>query len=83
MIKVVNELETDFRFDKSCPLNEYPRPQLRRDSFLNLNGIWQYKIFSDTNIFIPYANEFRNALTAASAGSILAFEVARQRFNKK
>lgn len=54
MIKVVNELETDFRFDKSCPLNEYPRPQLRRDSFLNLNGIWQYKIFSDTNIFINY-----------------------------
>lgn len=38
---------------------------------------------SDTNIFIPYANEFRNSLTAASAGSILAFEVARQRFNKK
>ena len=54
MIKVVNELETNFDFDRNCPLNEYPRPQLRRNSFYNLNGQWQYKIFSDSNIFINY-----------------------------
>lgn len=28
-------------FNKNCPLSEYPRPQFKRDSYLNLNGIWQ------------------------------------------
>ena len=28
--------------DKSAPLREYPRPQLRRESYLNLNGEWDY-----------------------------------------
>ena len=27
--------------NKNCPLSEYPRPQFKRDSFLNLNGVWQ------------------------------------------
>ena len=26
--------------DRDRPLPEYPRPQLRRESFLNLNGVW-------------------------------------------
>ena len=30
--------------DKSCPLPEYPRPQLKRESYLNLNGIWNYTV---------------------------------------
>ncbi len=30
--------------DKTCPLPEYPRPQLRRDSYLNLNGLWNYTL---------------------------------------
>ena len=28
--------------DPEQPLPEYPRPQLRRDSYLNLNGRWEY-----------------------------------------
>ena len=32
---------------------------------------------------IPYEGDFRNALTAASSGAILAYEVARQRMNSK
>ena len=28
--------------DASCPLPEYPRPQLRRDRWMNLNGPWEY-----------------------------------------
>ena len=34
---------------------------------------------TDCNIYIPYANDFRNSLTATGAGSVLGFEVSRQR----
>lgn len=30
--------------DRECPHNYYPRPQLRRDSFLCLNGEWDFAI---------------------------------------
>ena len=30
--------------DPDHPLPEYPRPQLVRESYLNLNGRWQYAI---------------------------------------
>lgn len=30
--------------DKTCPLPEYPRPQMVRDSYLCLNGLWAYAI---------------------------------------
>ena len=33
----------------------------------------------DENIYIPYANDFRNALNAAGASAVLGFEVLRQR----
>ena len=36
---------------------------------------------SEQNIYIPYANDFRNALNAASAVAILAYEVLRQQEN--
>lgn len=29
--------------DPAAPLPEYPRPQLRRDRWLNLNGIWHFQ----------------------------------------
>ena len=32
------------KLDRDHPLPEYPRPQLRRDSYLNLNGRWMYAI---------------------------------------
>lgn len=37
---------------------------------------------SDINLFIPYNNQFKNALTAVSATSVIAFEYLRQ-MNKK
>ena len=51
------------------PFPEYPRPALRRDSFLNLNGSWSYAITADEalphawdgEILVPYSPE-----TAAS-----------------
>lgn len=30
------------KLDRSAPLPEYPRPQMRRESWINLNGPWEY-----------------------------------------
>ncbi|MCI5745472.1 MAG: glycoside hydrolase family 2 [Erysipelotrichaceae bacterium] len=53
------------QFDKNHPLNEYPRPQLIRKSYLNLNGTWDFKISNnhqlptsyDQTIIVPYCVE--------------------------
>lgn len=37
---------------------------------------------ADNRVFIPYGRDFRNALSASSAVSVVAFEVARQRMMK-
>ena len=51
--------------DENAVLNEYPRPQLQRDSYLNLNGRWDYAItYSDDlptawdgTILVPFSPE--------------------------
>ena len=43
----------------------------------------QLLALSDQNIYIPYANDFKNALNGASAAGILAFEAFRQRSEKR
>ena len=52
--------------DRSCPLAEYPRPQLRRSDWLCLNGLWEYAFTSDVRdvpekfdgtITVPFAPE--------------------------
>ncbi|MGI5831815.1 MAG: glycoside hydrolase family 2 protein [Thermoguttaceae bacterium] len=51
--------------DPNAPLPEYPRPQLVRDAWLNLNGLWDYAItpvgHSDPNpegkILVPFPVE--------------------------
>ncbi len=50
---------------KTDILTEYPRPQMVRESYLNLNGIWQYAITEtdkfpdqlDGNILVPFSPE--------------------------
>ena len=49
------------KVDPSNPLPEYPRPQMVRDSWMNLNGLWQYTILPKSQESIP----------AAFAGKIL------------
>ena len=51
--------------DRERPLPEYPRPQLRRESFLNLNGVWDCAFTRenaepyeyDGEIIVPFAPE--------------------------
>lgn len=44
--------------DKNQILQEYPRPQLRRESYVNLNGVWQYEIGDDRGtILVPFSPE--------------------------
>ena len=38
---------------------------------------------SDQDIYIPYANDFRNAMTAAGSAAILGFERLRQQLKQK
>jgi beta-galactosidase/beta-glucuronidase len=42
----LNELYTPYaeKMDKACPWAEYPRPQLKRDSYFNLNGEWELAV---------------------------------------
>ena len=39
------------------PLKEYPRPQLVRDSYLNLNGYWDFEISKSNNIPDSYSHK--------------------------
>ena len=51
--------------DKNAVLQEYPRPQLVRESYYNLNGLWDYAITAsdacpgawDGEILMPFSPE--------------------------
>lgn len=66
--KIAHDLYTRWgqELDKNCPLSEYPRPQMRRDNWLCLNGIWHYAICDtdqpepevyDGEIVVPFSPE--------------------------
>ena len=41
------------KVDPAKPLQEYPRPQMVRNNWLNLNGFWQYNILPKAQETIP------------------------------
>ncbi len=58
--KKYETLKTRFAksFDKGNPLPEYPRPQFRRNSYLSLNGEWDFGVGNYYGkITVPYAPE--------------------------
>ncbi|MGM9631901.1 MAG: glycoside hydrolase family 2 protein [Eubacteriales bacterium] len=66
--KILNfnkNLVTPFESDKNSSWNEYPRPQMRRDSYLCLNGEWELSVIKDENltplgkINVPFTPETR------------------------
>lgn len=63
---VGNALQTTWTPVVPCPLPEYPRPQMTRPKWVNLNGLWDYAILPrdqegprkfDGRILVPYAIE--------------------------
>ncbi len=62
MKKPFNQLKTPFENDlKDIPFSDYPRPQLRRDSYLCLNGEWDFEIKNKFvgKIMVPFVPESR------------------------
>ena len=53
------------KLEQEMVLQEYPRPQMMRESYLNLNGIWSYAITEsadppavwDGAILVPFSPE--------------------------
>lgn len=54
------------KMDKACPLPEHPRPQMRRERWQCLNGVWEYAIRGaseaapeafDGEIVVPFSPE--------------------------
>ena len=57
----LRQLSTDFKY---TGLKEYPRPQMERSSYINLNGKWDYRIIdgqgqvaSSGQIVVPFSPE--------------------------
>ena len=50
-------LDSKYEVNKDTPLPEYPRPQLVRDSYLNLNGYWDFEISKTPTIPQNYSHK--------------------------
>ncbi|NCA67518.1 MAG: MFS transporter, partial [Clostridia bacterium] len=54
-----NKLLTEWgeNIDIDNILKDYPRPQLERNSYINLNGVWQYAIINKDSVLDNYQGE--------------------------
>lgn len=63
-VDLVTPFETTLS-SETPPFSQYPRPQMKRDSFLNLNGKWDFSILRkgktvfSGKILVPFAPESR------------------------
>ena len=58
------------QLDEKAPLQEYPRMQLQRDSYLNLNGVWEYQITGLNQE--PKAGKWKKIIVPFALGSKLS-----------
>ena len=71
------ELTTPWFDQPQIPWEEYPRPQLRRDSFFCLNGKWRFAINGEEqgDILVPYPPESKlSGATAPKPGDQMTYE---------
>ena len=74
------------KFNEEKPLQEYPRPYLVRDSYLNLNGIWNFEITTTNEIPKVFSQEIVVPYPLESALSGVRRELKKNEFlcyNKK
>lgn len=60
MSKKQNNLIDLFTSDEpleKIPLSEYPRPQFKRDSYINLNGEWEFEAKSNSEIPLTFSQK--------------------------
>ena len=55
---------------KEAPLQEYPRMQLQRKSYTNLNGIWEYQITGENES--PKMDRWKKIVVPFALGSVLS-----------
>ena len=70
-------LDTPWTAQSGIPWEEYPRPQLRRDSFFCLNGPWRFAINGTEvgEILVPYPPESKlSGVPAPERGDQLTYE---------
>ena len=66
LVSLTTPFEDELK-NTDTPLSEYPRPQLKRDSYICLNGEWDFKIIDiknsitefDGKITVPFPPESR------------------------
>ncbi|MBQ9153433.1 MAG: glycoside hydrolase family 2 [Solobacterium sp.] len=57
------------KLNRDCPLNEYPRMQLQRDSYTCLNGVWQFQITDGAH---PSSSGWEDIVVPFALGSRLS-----------
>ena len=70
-------LDTPWSDQPDIPWNEYPRPQLRRDSFFCLNGRWRFAVNGEDRgeILVPYPPESKlSGAAVPEIGDQLTYE---------
>ena len=86
-------LKPTFNKNSSIPLSEYPRPQFKRDSYISLNGLWDFILAkADGNaisgkINVPYSPEsdLSGVLQQVKKGDTLIYNktfILPENFNK-
>ncbi len=71
------ELSTPWEDQPEIPWNVYPRPQMKRDSFLCLNGRWKFSVngVDGGTILVPYPPESRlSGALSVKPGDALRYE---------